>query len=401
MRNAWAVVGLNYGDEGKGRIVSELAEPVDVVVKHNGGSQAGHTVLCPDGTHKFIFSQYGSGTFSGAATYLASTFVVDPVVLAMERSLLERHADANVDRLYAHPSCRVATFYDVDFNQSQENLRGDVRHGSCGHGVFSTIKRNIFATDSIDNHSLSLLEIKALSRANILAKLKSIRSYYEIEYLRAGMEAPASLRDDSLAETVADGLIDGSEHIKITADPETIFNNDHGWYIFESGQGLMLDYRWNRESYPHLTPSNTGVENVLGFLKNVPARLEYVDFVTRPYITRHGAGPLPNEISIEELLKIAPRFSDKTNAPNQYQGKLRFAPWTEETVVERSAMLNQIKDLCWLLHKDVCFEIKMTCGDQMTREYLDEIYGVFWEHFNAPVSDYSCDVMATATLLKD
>lgn len=379
-RNAMAIVGLNYGDEGKGSMVDHMSSDRDVVVKHNGGSQAGHTVVHPiHKEKKFIFSQYGSGTFRGAATYFAPQFIVNPVYLSLERDILLRNnlaTEEDLDRVWAHPSCRVATLYDVEYNQSLEKRRGEGRHGSCGHGIFATIQRNMRHPSSTFDCGLTMLELATFSEENIIYKLEQIREWYRNE--RCQDDAFLKIvNDKGVFEGVVETLIEESGKIKISAKPVFREEDNCGWLIFESGQGLMLSEKINPSHYPHLTPSNTGLHNIIALCKAWDADLLNVGLMTRPYITRHGAGPLPDEISKEEFLKLFPKFIDDTNEPNEWQGSLRFAPWTKQSAQHRLGLINQMKKDTDAAGMDPVFAVWVSCRqpmDPLPLE-LEEVFG--------------------------
>jgi adenylosuccinate synthase len=159
-RRAVAVIGANYGDEGKGQTVHDLVEEaakkkVQVsIVKHNGGAQAGHTVVrnTDDFDKRAVFSQFGAHIIDDYTytsdlvspyTYLSRDFVFNPIALQRELDLNEEFLDPLVmESFFVHPECRIATSFDMLSNQFFERDRGVHRHGSCGHGVHETIVRN-------------------------------------------------------------------------------------------------------------------------------------------------------------------------------------------------------------------------------------------------------------------
>src|SRR5438034_885069 len=140
MRRAIITVGLGFGDEGKGATVDFLCRhhDADLVVRYSGGSQAGHNVQLPDG-RRHTFSQFGAGTLAGVSTYLAAPVVLHPTALVREAAHLEELGVADPFRtLTVHPRCLVSTWLHQIANQLRELVRGDARHGSCGHGIGET-----------------------------------------------------------------------------------------------------------------------------------------------------------------------------------------------------------------------------------------------------------------------
>ena len=139
-----AVIGANFGDEGKGLTANYFAEQFKnqnkkcVIVCSNGGAQRGHTVCLPSG-FRHVFHHFGSGTFNLADTYFSKYFILNPIEFIREYQELKNIININV---YAHPNCIVSTPYDMLFNQLLEKSRGNKRHGSTGFGIWETIKRS-------------------------------------------------------------------------------------------------------------------------------------------------------------------------------------------------------------------------------------------------------------------
>ena len=343
-----AVIGKNFGDEGKGKCVDLLcAEAMEegkkaVVVRHNGGAQAGHTV---EGKNfRFVFHQLGSGCFRETPFYWSETFLPDLVKLGEEAEAFERirgdnGAGHDAVAVYASPDCVCVTVFDVLLNSLAEELRREARHGSCGMGIYETVRRARSVTGGAVTFRLGDLEGK--STEEIAGMLKRIRDCYvpgrleEIcRELEGGPGAPFDrdrlweyewfrlLRDDNVLWNASDLMRENFNRYVITAGPSQVLE-PFDTVICEGAQGLLLDED-NTEYYPHLTPSHTGLFNVSRLLAS--ARIEPVSldvrYVTRSYVTRHGGGRLDHECRKEE---INPFMQDLTNLPNPWQGELRFA----------------------------------------------------------------------------
>ncbi len=299
---AKAVIGANFGDEGKGLTVDYLCSRGDagVVVRFNGGAQAGHTVVTPTG-ERHVFRQVGSGAFCGVPTFLSSFVLVNPVALLIE---LQQLRDLKVSaEVYASPECLVTTFADMIINRRLEDGRGGDRHGSCGMGINETVNRS-----KLPHLSITMADL--YNQANLESKLSEICDKYARFRTGAPIEEPLMIESflkacQALPEAVAPAGIGQCK------DP-----------VFEGAQGLLLDKN-NKAMFPHVTRSNTGLKNVHSLCRQ--AGIDHVEayYVTRSYLTRHGAGPLPGEDP-----NLA--YEDTTNAPNQYQGALRFAPLDAE-----------------------------------------------------------------------
>lgn len=136
MRDISVVIGANYGDEGKGLVTDFLSNSETLVVRFNGGAQAGHTVVTPEG-QRHVFHHIGSGALRGAATLLSRFFIVNPFIFLKEVKELGFEPTVSID-----PRASVTTPYDMLLNQAVERKRGEERHGSCGLGINETVTRS-------------------------------------------------------------------------------------------------------------------------------------------------------------------------------------------------------------------------------------------------------------------
>lgn len=314
------VCGANAGDEGKGMMVdyfSHLAQTRSencIVVCANGGPQRGHTVTTPEG-NRHIFRHLGSGTFTGADTYLAEKFIVNPILFRQEYEEMVQ-VYGIVPQVFVHPNCMVTTPFDMMINQIIEEHRGENRHGSCGCGIWETIVR--------DGKCLS--EMAALNHFELRKYISIIQHKYLPKRLRqAGIsKVPESWLDitkyPNFIWNYAEDFNFFLAHTVI--DDDTVLLKYQN-IIFENGQGLLLDQS-NKEYGNHTTPSSTGVKNPAEiinnlFLSDADCTIETC-YVSRTYMTRHGAGPMDRECSREEI--GAPE--DQTNVPNEFQGSLRY-----------------------------------------------------------------------------
>ena len=311
---AQAIIGALYGDEGKGLMVDCLAAatPGAVVVRSNGGAQAGHTVVGAAGA-RHVFHHVGSGSFAGAATHFSRFFVAHPMLLLDELAALGQLGVT--PKISSDPRALVTTPFDVIINQALELARGTARHGSCGLGFGETIERNLRPEFA--------LSTKDLFSPDLRARLVSIRdAWVPVRLAALGITAlPAEL-----ATALADDITIGHFEADCAAylDRVTLWPDrrlcERGTIIFEAAQGLLLDQ--DSGAFPHVTRSNTGLANMLAIA--VEAGITELDatYATRCYTTRHGAGPLKGEVSALPGINVA----DPTNAPNEWQGTLRLAP---------------------------------------------------------------------------
>lgn len=316
MRTAKVVIGANYGDEGKGLMTDFFSAQGDnsLVVRFNGGCQAGHTVTTPDG-RRHVFAHFGAGTFAGAATYLSRHFAVNPALYQKERAKLLLLV-GRTPRLYVDERAPVTTFFDMLLNQLVEDFRGAKRHGSCGMGFGETIGRHEAGAHSLV--ARDLLDVQALRR-----KLNQIRDVYLPARLKVlGLPDFGQHHELCTTDVLVDAFIEVSQDfladvVLVRGAASAFVGVDN--LVFEGAQGLLLDQ--NRGAFPYVTRSNTGIANALEVAREAGLAQLDVTYVTRAYLTRHGAGPLANELPDRPYIGVV----DLTNQPNPYQGTLRFA----------------------------------------------------------------------------
>jgi adenylosuccinate synthase len=346
MRRATAVIGANYGDEAKGRMVDYLASGVSAdcaVVRFNGGAQAGHTVVTPDDRRR-VFHHLGSGTLAGAKTYLAKHFVLNPILFWHEYAeFLEVRLAPPVA---ADPRCYVTTPYDMLINQMVEDHRGAARHGSCGVGFGETIERNNYPAFRLLKDDLSASD-KLLKQ-----KLINIRDNWMPARLHQ-LGVPPLVGDDThLGNNWVDAFIAAArkfDHAVPSAGLEYIQSSQ---IIFEGAQGLLLDQEYGE--FPHVTRSNTGLKNVVPIARALALELDVV-YVSRTYLTRHGAGAIKNEF-VPNPVPI-----DATNQSHPYQGTLRFGHLDPRGLKERVS-----HDLAIGGCSVSSVHLALTCCDQVT-----------------------------------
>lgn len=347
---AYVVIGGNFGDEGKGLITDALVRRTGarVVARFNGGAQAGHTVVSDSNRH--VFGHVGAGTFAGAITMLTDRFIVNPMLLKKELDQLgPSYAKTPI---FVDPGARVSTVYDVMLNAMTELKRGNARHGSCGVGINETVNR----------HKLFPIT-PVISRNRLADQLEKIRSWFLEELEARGLQEllkqePFVSTMDASSYTLSWALYEQLGRLQI-ANPRSL---DHEEIVYEGAQGLGLDEFLG--SFPHVTRSITGLPNAIMHAASVGIRELTPVYVTRAYLTRHGAGPMPNEdIAFHE----GPNPADATNQPNPWQGSLRFAPLNLpmlESLIskdrDRARILSQVTDV--KINTPV---IALTCVDQL------------------------------------
>ncbi|HYW22818.1 MAG TPA: adenylosuccinate synthetase [Terriglobales bacterium] len=304
-----AVVDLGYGDAGKGTVVDWLSSgagpggPVHAVVRFNGGAQAAHNVVTPDGRHH-VFAQLGSGTFTaGVRTHLSRFMLVDPLALIAEVDHLAAVGVTDaLERLTVDRRALLTTPYHAAANRAREVARGEARHGSCGMGVGETVAYALAHADDApragdcgDPHTLRLKLARLRDRlAGELGPLPAPGVDACVEAFGA-FAARVTLADDAyLGRLLRAGSV-----------------------VFEGAQGVLLD-EWHG-FHPYTTWSTTTFANVDTLLAEAGAPGTAVRLgVLRTYATRHGPGPF-----VTEDASLTAALPDRHNGHGRWQGAFR------------------------------------------------------------------------------
>lgn len=295
----YAVLGLAFGDEGKGTVVDALTRKVNskLTVLYCGGPQASHHVVLPDGTFHG-FSQWGSGTFTGAKTYISRHRMIEPYAMWNEAEELKTKGIDPWSVLTVDPDCLVITPWQWRMNRLREQARGANRHGSCGMGIGETRQDalNGLQFKFKNNWVYTNSTLSAIRQAKINEAAKEF-----------GKEAANWLAQYSVL-TVADAYKQISYDIKsLHLETESMDN-----VIYEGSQGILLDEKYG--CAPHNTWSDVTAYNAR-ILSGGGSNLHVIG-VLPAHWTRHGAGPFPSEISHQSI-------QSNHNVHNEWQGELR------------------------------------------------------------------------------
>jgi len=296
---AKVVVGLGYGDEGKGLTVNELCKTSDdpVIVRFNGGQQAGHTVHHEGMKH--ICTNFGAGVLQNIPVYFSEHTTFYPVSIQHEINTLSKLGITD-PILVLHPLARITTPWDVYENKQCED---NINHGTCGLGVGKTMKRN--------EGTFKLYAVDLLHEETLMEKITMIEK--EIRPLGKTM---VSAFDKEWDEFIA-ALVNISWKI---ADYSYLKSFDT--IIFEGAQGIMLDM--DHGVFPHVTYSNTTSKNAMEICDKLGLEDREIYGITRAYSTRHGNGVYSGDpIELTET-------EHETNESNYFQGVFKTAKMNYE-----------------------------------------------------------------------
>ena len=301
-----AVIGLGFGDEGKGKVVDWLCSQnpgETLVVRFSGGHQCAHTVNCNDIEH--VFSNFGSGTLRGCPTYWSSLCTFEPIGFFRELEVLKKKGIE--PKIMFHPAAMVTTPWDIKANHIGE----ECRHGTTGVGFWRTIKRNR------EGFNLSLI-----NWLNCKFKFKDFREYY------FGWDCDNELLNDWLL--LRERFLAGK--FQLISFPQIQHNFKRK--VFEGNQGLLLDK--NSKFFPHVTPSSTNIDNVY----RLGSSIDEIFLVTRAYQTRHGNGPMTNVCLPLDIIEQ----KETATKTNPFQGSLRKSILDIDLLIEGLKLLNEGKE---------------------------------------------------------
>lgn len=305
---AWVVIDLGFGDAGKGSVTDALVRTrgATLVVRYNGGAQAGHNVVTPDGRHH-TFSQFGAGHFAGASTLLGPAFLLHPLGMAVEAERLATVAPDPWARTWVDARCRVITPYQQAAGQLRELLRGDAAHGSCGVGVGECV------ADHLDHPDERLTAGDLDDPATVRTRLRRQRDRKRSELVALGAPADALVLFDDpglIDRVIAAWRTVASRLKRLDADAVAARVRTTPRVVFEGAQGVLLDETWG--FHPHTTWGDITAHHALALAGDRPVwRLG----VTRAYMVRHGAGPFPTEGTLA--------VSEPHNRDDGFQGRFR------------------------------------------------------------------------------
>lgn len=322
MKRAFIVVGLQYGDEGKGPTVDFLTHKfkAGLNVRFNGGSQAGHTVTLSNGK-SHTFSQFGSGTFSGADTYISEHVCVDPQTMINEAQHLEQLGIRNpLFRMNIHKDALIITPYHRHASKRNAAIH---KRGTTGMGVGETRR---FAS-KYPQHALRIGDLWHEEVLN--EKLYGIASLYR--------EEVSNILYECYYDIVSDiNVVDNDEWSSMQGRYDTV--------IFEGSQGLGID---PVHGYPpYVTSGDCTSSNAWDLIEKIRPHPE-VDVIgcARIYSIRHGQGPFPTESE-----KLDRSLYDMNNPTDSFRGPMRYG-WLDFDLLQRAVNINQV-DYLSISHLD-------------------------------------------------
>ena len=343
------ILGSQWVDEGKGKIVDLLTDKASLVARFQGGHNAGHTLVI-DG-QKTALHLIPSGILREHVTcVIGNGVVVAPDALLKEIKMLEERGVKVRDRLKVSGSCPLILGYHIALDQAREAARGNAKIGTTGRGIGPAYE------DKVARRALRLGDMANMER--FAEKLKEVLEYHNFALTQYYKTDPVDF-DKTLAEAKEWAAV----LLPMKADVTKILHDarEAGEHIlFEGAQGSLLDV--DHGTYPYVTSSNTtagGTATGTGF---GPLFLDYVLGITKAYTTRVGSGPFPTELSCE----IGQYLGEKGHEFGTTTGRSRRCGWFDAVALRQAVRINSISGIC-LTKLDVLDgleEVKICTGYQ-------------------------------------
>ena len=323
------VVGTQWGDEGKGKVVDLLTERAQHVVRFQGGHNAGHTLVI--GAEKTVLHLVPSGILRpGGTCYVGNGVVLAPDALLGEIARLEARGVPVRERLKVSDACTLILPYHAALDRARENARGTSAIGTTGRGIGPAYE------DKVARRALRFGDL--FHRERFAARLGEVLDYHNFalqHYFKAERIDFQRVLDESMA------MVD--ELAPLAADVphllhEAIARGES--ILFEGAQGAFLDI--DHGTYPFVTSSNTTAGGAATGSGVGPREIDYVLGITKAYTTRVGGGPFPTELFDETGVRIAERgreFGATT-------GRARRCGWFDAVALRRSVRVNSVTGLC-------------------------------------------------------
>lgn len=322
------VLGSQWGDEGKGKIVDLLTEKATAVTRYQGGHNAGHTLVVAG--EKTVLHLIPSGILrEGVTCFIGNGVVLAPDALLKEMQGLSDKGVPVRDRLRISPACPLIMPYHTALDQAREQKRGEGKIGTTGRGIGPAYE---------DKVARRALRVADLLREDLADKLASILEYHNFALTQYYHVEPIEY-DSTLA--LCHEWADTLKPLVVDVTHELEARRQAGDYLmFEGAQGTLLDI--DHGTYPFVTSSNTTAGGVATGTGLGPLYFDYVLGITKAYTTRVGSGPFPTELFDEvgeHLGKVGHEFGATT-------GRARRCGWFDAVALRRAVVLNSMSGIC-------------------------------------------------------
>ncbi|NGP54281.1 adenylosuccinate synthase [Thioalkalivibrio sp. XN8] len=323
------VIGTQWGDEGKGKIVDLLTDRVAAVVRFQGGHNAGHTLVIEG--RKTIVRLLPSGILrEGVACLIGNGVVLSPEALLGELDELTARGVPVAERLRISPACPLIIPSHVALDAAREHAKGAAKIGTTGRGIGPAYE------DKVARRALRVSDLA--HRERFAAKLGEVLDFHNFVLQRYFQRDPVDFQ-----ETLETLLAQGERILPMMADVASLleaYRRAGHNVLFEGAQGALLDI--DQGTYPYVTSSNTTAGGACTGAGVGPRAIDHVLGIVKAYTTRVGAGPFPTELFDEmgeHLARVGHEFGSVT-------GRARRCGWFDAVALRRSIALNSVSGLC-------------------------------------------------------
>jgi adenylosuccinate synthase len=330
------VIGTQWGDEGKGKVVDWLTDHAQGVVRFQGGHNAGHTLVIKG--VKTALQLIPSGIMrDGVACYIGNGVVVDPAHLTAEIERLEKIGLDVRSRLHVSEACPLILPLHVELDRAREALRessGSGKIGTTGKGIGPAYE------DKVARRALRVQDLKHPQRFETkLRALLELHNEALAGHLKGQPLAFEPLRDQALKLGAALAPMFADVGYRLHLAHEAGAN-----LLFEGAQGTLLDI--DHGTYPYVTSSNCVAGNAAAGSGLGPQMLHYILGITKAYTTRVGSGPFPTELDVATPGSVGHHFSTVGQERGTVTGRPRRCGWIDAAALKRSMIINGVSGMC-------------------------------------------------------
>ena len=329
MGKSVVILGAQWGDEGKGKIVDLLTERVSAVARFQGGHNAGHTLVI--GGKKTVLHLIPSGILRpGVRCYIGNGVVVSPQALLDEQATLENAGIEVQSRLTISDACPLILPYHAALDQARERAKGEGKIGTTGRGIGPAYE------DKVARRAIRLQDL--FHRERFAAKLGEVLDYHNFVLKQYFNTRPVDFQ-----KTLDQTLALAERFRPMVGDvPRLLFEaGERGEnLLFEGAQGTLLDV--DHGTYPYVTSSNCVAGAAAAGSGVGPQALHYVLGITKAYTTRVGGGPFPTELYDD----IGKHLASRGNEFGSTTGRARRCGWFDAAALKRSIQINGVSGLC-------------------------------------------------------
>ena len=323
------VIGTQWGDEGKGKVVDLLTDRAAAVARFQGGHNAGHTLVIDGETT--VLHLIPSGILrENVLCLIGNGVVLSPSALLEELEMLDKAGVPARERLRISESCPLILPYHIALDQARELARGKKAIGTTGRGIGPAYE------DKVSRRGLRLGEL--MDPAHFTERLREVMEYHNFalqHYFKADPVDYQQVLDEALAQ--------GEQIAPMVADIPGLLHRmrrEGKDIMFEGAQGALLDI--DHGTYPYVTSSTTTAGGAASGSGIGPRHLDYVLGIVKAYTTRVGAGPFPTELFDE----VGNHLGEKGHEFGATTGRQRRCGWLDTVALRRSLDINSVTGMC-------------------------------------------------------